>query len=462
MTDIREDIVQHSYEVDTAYNDFPPWLKDRLEWFRDLRFGFFTHWGIYSQWGCIESWPLVEADTWARPDNLACWNRCDQDIKRFQCEYRKLNHTFNPVKFDPDHWADVAEAAGTRYLAFTTKHHDGFCMFDTATTDYRITHPTCPFHAHPRANVTREIFDAFRRKGMGISCYFSKPDWHSPDYWIPGQSAPARTPNYDPITQPQRWERFICYTHAQIRELMSSYGPIDALWLDGGWIRPPEYDLRIDDMAAMARILQPQLILVDRTVTGKHENILTPEQEVPKTPIRRPWETCMTAGTSWSYRPDETYKSSRVIVHTLIDVMSKGGNFLLNVGMAPDGSFPIQAEKILREVGTWVRPHAECIYRSRLLEPYRDGKVRFVARGPWTYALIPLDEGQQPPASVSWAGHLPPPGCPVELLGVGIIPSQIRDGRITLDTANLSTNKSFAWCFRFRAGSARVAGAGSP
>lgn len=185
------------------------WLKQRLEWFQDLKFGFMMHWGPYSQWGCIESWPLVEVDRWARPDDLPAWVERGRDMDRFRRDYWALPAAFNPARFDPRAWAAAAKAAGMKYVVFTTKHHDGFCMFDTRLTDYRITAPDVPFHSNSRSNVVREVFDAFRSAGFAIGAYFSKADWHHPDYWDPSMPATTRNPNYDTLARPEKWERFI-------------------------------------------------------------------------------------------------------------------------------------------------------------------------------------------------------------------------------------------------------------
>jgi len=168
-----------------------PWLGKRLEHFQDLKFGFMMHFGAYSQWGCIESWPLVEEDKWARPDDLPPWVQRGRDIKRFQKDYFDLPKTFNPIHFDPRAWAQAAKGAGMKYVVFTSKHHDGFCMFDTRLTDYRVTATDVPFHSNARSNVVREVFQAFRRENLLIGAYFSKADWHCPDYWDPNR--PART-----------------------------------------------------------------------------------------------------------------------------------------------------------------------------------------------------------------------------------------------------------------------------
>lgn len=256
-------------------------VAPRLEWFQDLKLGFMLHWGPYSQWGCIESWPLVPADAWARPDDLPAWVERGRDLERFRRDYRALPTTFNPVHLDPDRWAEEASAAGMRYVVFTTKHHDGFCMFDTRTTTNRITASHVPFHAHPRSNVVWEVFRAFRDRGFGIGAYFSKADWSHPAYWDPERTITDRNPNYDPLAEPDRWARFVAFTHAHVEDLVTGYGPVDILWLDGGQVRPPQQDIRMDDLVAKARRHQPQLIVCDRTVGGRHEQYRTRSRKSP-------------------------------------------------------------------------------------------------------------------------------------------------------------------------------------
>ncbi|TLY49330.1 MAG: alpha-L-fucosidase, partial [Gammaproteobacteria bacterium] len=182
-----------------------------------------------------------------------------------------------------------------KYVVFTTKHHDGFSMFDTRQTDYRITAPEVPFHSNPRANVAKEVFAAFRAQGFAAGAYFSKPDWHHPDYWAPEWATPDRNVNYDTRKYPQRWQRFVDFTHRQIGELTSQYGPLDILWLDGGWVDsaphphalpgsgevPWPQDIDMPGLAALARKNQPGLIIVNRAVGGRYENYRTPEQEIP-------------------------------------------------------------------------------------------------------------------------------------------------------------------------------------
>ena len=141
-------------------------MWDKLDRFQDWKLGFMMHWGIYSQWGCIESWPLVEADKWARPDDLPPWTERGKDFGRFFRDYVALNKTFNPQKFDPTKWVAAAKDAGMKYVVFTTKHHDGFCLFDTKQTDYRTTDASCPFHTNPKADVVKEVFNTFRAEGL--------------------------------------------------------------------------------------------------------------------------------------------------------------------------------------------------------------------------------------------------------------------------------------------------------
>ncbi len=415
----REDIHLNSSPVEwSEYHNYPQWLKDRLEWFQDLKFGFFMHWGIYSQWGCIESWPLVEEDTWARPDDLPAWKERGYDLARFQHDYFNLNKTFNPQHFNPEAWAALAERAGTKYVCFTTKHHDGFCMFDTQTTDYKITGPDCPFHTNPRANVVREVFDAFRARSFAIWCYFSKSDWHCPYYWDPARPAHDRNPNYDPAAEPERWEQFKQFVYNQIEELLSQYGHVDCLWLDGGQVRPPKQDIRMDLIAEMGRRHQPGLIVADRTVGGMYENIITPEQMIPDEPLGVPWESCLTVGDSWSYRPNDNWKSTRTLVHMLIDTVCKGGNLLLNVGPDPDGDIAPEAVQRLEEIGDWLAVNGEAIYGTRAIAPYKENNVCFTRKGDHAYALVLSEEGEAaPPRQIRLRGLRPALGTPVSLLG---------------------------------------------
>jgi alpha-L-fucosidase len=408
-----------------------PVLAKRLSWFQDLRFGLILHWGAYSQIGCIESWPLVWADRkWANP---AISSR--EAMIEFRQKYFALNRSFNPTAFEPELWARLAKRAGMKYIVFTTKHHDGFSMFDTGMTDYKVTAPACPFSKNPRANVTREIFNAFRAQGFGIGAYFSKSDWHSPYYWDPARWAEDRNPNYDTAAEPERWAKFVEFVHGQVKELMTGYGRVDILWLDGGQVRPPKQDIQMDKLAAMARGFQPHLIIVNRTAGDKYEDYRTPEQEVPEKPLDYVWESCLTMGKQWSYKPDDTYKTTNELIHLLVDIVSKGGNLLLNIGPAPDGTLPSTAVSRLREIGDWMAVNAEAIHGTRPIAPYKEGRVAFTRRGKEVYAIYLASENETAlPEKISVMSLHPAPGSPVRLLGSNArLRWRVEDGASVID-----------------------------
>ncbi len=384
-----------------------PLVLRKLEGWQDLKFGFFVHWGLYSRWGCIASWPLSQAREWKR-STLPVWSEVGQDMDAFRERYWDLNKEFNPVKFDPRQWVELAETAGMKYFVFTTKHHDGFAMFDTQLSDYKITGASCPFGSNPKANVTKELFSAFREKGFMIGAYISKPDWHHDDFWTKDRPAPDRHTNYDVVEEPERWERFVQFTQGQINELMSDYGRIDILWLDGGWVQPRtrNQDIRMDEIAANSRKKQPGLIVVDRTVHGEFENYVTPEQRIPEKALDYPWETCMTMGDGWGYNVNRKYKPTRQIVHMLIDVVSKGGNFLLNLGGSPEGYFHPTGVKQMGEIGEWMKVNGSAIYATRPISPYKSGNICFTMSkdGKRINAILLAEDGERMPGTLTIEG----------------------------------------------------------
>lgn len=363
-------------------------VQQKLAWWQDLKFGLLMHWGAYSQWGVVESWSICPEDEgWTQRHGHG-----SENYFTYLTNYQNLLKTFDPTEFNPDKWAAAAKEAGMRYVVFTTKHHDGFCMFDTHQTDYKITSPECPFHTDPKANVTKEIFSAFRKDGFGIGAYFSKPDWHSPDFWWPYFPPLNRFPNYDEAKYPERWQKFKDYTYNQIKELLGGeYGKVDILWLDGGWVRPhtpeeiKEHPMRNDDVdmpriAKMARQLQPGILMVDRSVGGLYENYRTPEQQVPAHVLPYPWETCMTMGTSWSYKPNDTYKPASELIRLLVKIVAFGGNFLLNIGPDGKGDWDPVAYERLKEIGAWMNINSEGIYNTRPVAPNNEGNLFFTQK----------------------------------------------------------------------------------
>jgi alpha-L-fucosidase len=220
--------------------------------------------------------------------------------------------------------------------------------------------------------------------------------------------------------RPEQWRRFVEFTHSQIQELMTGYGPIDILWLDAGQVRPPQQSIQMDRLVAMARQHQPRLIVVDRTVGGRYENYRTPEQEVPEKPLPYVWETCMTMGDQWSFKPGDNYKSTRRLIHLLVDIVGKGGNFLLNVGPQQEGELPAEAVLRLKEIGQWMQVNGDAIYGTRPLAPYKDGQVVFTRKGKRGYAIyLTKNEDDGLPERVTLSALKPAPNSKALLLGVG-------------------------------------------
>jgi alpha-L-fucosidase len=384
----------HGCSAESSYvQPKDPLIQERLEWFKDQKLALMMHYGPYSQIGVDASWSLSDGDaSWSR--RTVDW---ESDSAAYRKQYVEAYKTFNPIRIQPDKWADFAAENGFRYLIFTTKHHDGFCMWDTALTDYRITAEDCPFHTHKHADIVRSVFDAFREKNIAIAAYFSKPDWHCPWYWAEGMDKPIaadRNPTYDTSAHPEIWEEFVRFTHGQIMELMENYGRIDILWLDGGQVNPHnKQDIRLSEVVARARAIQPWLITADRTVGGENENYITPEQSIPDRVIRVPWESCVTVGTQWGYRFGDSYKSSRYLVKMLIQVVSHGGNLALNVGPQPNGELPPEALRELSGLGAWLKQNGEAIYGTRPWDIPRQDNVYFTKKDSTVYALLPMEEG---------------------------------------------------------------------
>jgi alpha-L-fucosidase len=381
------------------YPDPDTAIQRRLEQWKDLKFGLLMHWGTYSQWGIVESWSICPEDlgwaTGARKPGVA------DNYFDYVKKYEALKNTFNPVKFNPKKWALAAKEAGMKYVVFTTKHHDGFCMFDTKYTDYKITDKGTPFSSDPRSNVTKEIFNAFRNEGFWTGAYFSKPDWHSDYYWWKKFPPADRNANYSIQKYPEQWKKFVDYTHNQINELVTDYGKLDILWLDGGWVKktsdeevknnlneiyegsrwarnPQNQDIDMPRLVKEARAKQPELIIVDRAVPGEQQNYLTPEQHIPENGLPYPWETCMTMARSWSYVPNDVFKPANEIIEKLVDIVSKGGNYLLNIGPGPEGEFDDTAYLRLKQIGAWMKINSEAIYNSRMYSVFGEGeKIRF-------------------------------------------------------------------------------------
>ncbi|MCT4588022.1 MAG: alpha-L-fucosidase [Carboxylicivirga sp.] len=433
---------QAIYEDERYVPETDPLVLEKVKEWQNLKFGLLMHWGSYSQWGIVESWSLCpEEYGWCRrtkgenPDNYFAYKQ----------EYEGLIKTFNPKNFNPDKWAKAAEKAGMKYVVFTTKHHDGFCMFDSKYTDYKITGDDCPFSKNPKSNVTKEIFDAFRAKGMWAGAYFSKPDWHVESYWDPKYPPRDRNVNYEPEANPERWQEYVDFTHNQMLELVSDYGKVDIMWLDGGWVaktpknqitswydaqlknndngylkhRIVNQDIKIDDLVEKMRKKQPGLIVVDRAVHGKNQNYLTPENRVPEKELPYPWESCIISGGGWSHTKNARYMSGREGVQMLVDIVAKGGNLLLNIAPTPEGEWQQGAYDLLKEYANWMDVNSEGIYNSKAMAPYKEDNICMTQQTNGNaYFFYMCDKGEQSmPSEITVTSHQPAKGAVVKLLG---------------------------------------------
>lgn len=391
---------------ETSETYYPPQdsaVREKLRQWRDLKFGVLFHWGLYSIPGIVESWSICSEDVdWIN-------RRRDLNYEDYKRWYRGLKDEFRPTSFDPAEWARIMRDAGMRYMIFTTKHHDGFCMFDTRQTDFSIA--STPFGEEDGRDITAEVLRAFREQGFMTGTYFSKPDWSCPYYWWDQYATPDRRVNYDVSRHPERWQQFRDYTSAQIHELMSQYGPVDILWLDGGWVAAPREDIGLDSIVTSVRRLQPGLITVDRTVSGPNENYLTPERGVPDGQLPVPWESCIPLSNDWGWVPDAPYKSPETVLRTLIEIVAKGGCMLLGIGPDADGRIEPEIQDILHEVGEWLRANGEAVYGTRCTPFYRYGDIWFTASADCTtlYAVYApeREEGVAAPGELSWKVNLP-------------------------------------------------------
>lgn len=292
---------------------------ERLEWFRDQGFGMFIHWSMDSQLGTIISHSMVGAS--------------EDYLSRFF----QLPKTFNPRKFYPQDLAVLAKLAGMKYVVFTTKHHSGFCMFKTATTDFNIMNT--PYGR----DITGELLDAFRAQGVSPGVYFSPDDF----WWLHQNGITLQRGNA--AVQPRNNPGLMKHDLAQVRELLTNYGKIDTIFFDG----------EAQGLRDLAWQLQPEIVVTRGAIQ-------TPEQYVPGVPLEGAWEANLTVGTAWQYQPqNETYKSGGQLISLLVETRAKGGNLLLNVGPKPDGELPIEQEERLREVALWMFVNQEAIYATR-------------------------------------------------------------------------------------------------
>jgi len=331
--------------------DNPMSDEERMEWWQDARFGMFIHWGLYA----------IPAGEWNGETNHGEWIRTTAQIPIEV--YDTLIDYFNPVKFDAEYWVKMAKDAGMKYIVITSKHHDGFCLFDSEYTDFDVM--GSPF----KRDIMKELAKECEKAGVKMCWYHSIMDWHHPDYM------PRRGWETDRSAEGADLDRYIQYMKNQLSELVGDYGEIGVLWFDGEWESTwnHEYGQEVYDYV---RSLQPNIIINNRVDVGRGgmEGLTregeyagdfgTPEQEIPATGLPDvDWETCMTMNDHWGYNEkNKNWKSTEDLIRKLADISSKGGNFLLNVGPKADGTFPDESISRLKEIGEWMGVNGESIY----------------------------------------------------------------------------------------------------
>lgn len=324
----------------------PTRAAECLQWWSEARFGMFIHWGLYAQDGCF----------WKGKDG-----KTEHMMRHLQipiAEYEKIATEFNPVKFNAAEWVGIAKAAGMKYMVITTKHHDGFAMFASPSDDFNIVKRT-PWKRDP----VKELAEACRQQGLKFGVYYSLGrDWHDPDVPTSVKADGSRRsntwdfPDEDKKDFSKYFERKV---KPQVRELLTQYGPIAVLWFD-----TPEKisKAQSEELLAMIRKLQPDCI-VNARIGNRLGDYAVSEQKIPDTGDVQPWETCMTLNGHWGYKKDdEKWKPTETLVRNLIDIASKGGNFLLNVGPTGEGIIPAPSVTRLAQVGEWMRVNGEAIY----------------------------------------------------------------------------------------------------
>lgn len=336
--------------------------EKRMAWFTEARFGMFIHWGLYA---------IPARGEWVRGQ------------ERMSTEsYLRYFAQFDPVDYDPKKWARAAKEAGMKYMVLTAKHHDGFCLFDSALTDFKSTNTKC------KRDLVAEFVEAAREEGLKVGLYYSLLDWHHEDYPHYRDSYHPMRDNPDFGNEGRDFNRYLEYLHGQVRELCSNYGKIDIMWFDFSYDSPlgpmRAETWRGDELVTMVRSLQPDIIIDNRLeVSGEggfgsmwtgepapcHGDFASPEQIIPPEGIQdingkdMVWEACVTMNNNWGYAQyDLHYKPAGMLIKKLVECVSKGGNLLLNVGPDARGNFPAQSVRILKEIGAWMKLNGQSIY----------------------------------------------------------------------------------------------------
>ncbi len=326
----------------------------RMKWWHEAKFGMFVHWGLYS---------LIGRHEWV------------MELEGIPvAEYERLAERFKPKPNAAKEWAKLAKRAGMEYMVMTTKHHEGFCLFNTKLTGYCAPKQACG------RDLVAEYVEAARAEGLRVGFYYSLMDWHHPDGARCAEDEDAR-------------KRFVSYIHGQVRELMTNYGRVDVLWYDVSWPLSAE-GWESAKMNRMVRELQPDIIINNRSKVP--EDFSTPEQHVRGEPAGRAWEACMTMNESWGYhKADDAWKSPRQILRYLITCARDGGNYLLNIGPKPDGSVPEESVRILNDVGKWTAKYGGSIYGAERCDISHSLFANFTRKGNTLYIHVYFWPGKE-------------------------------------------------------------------
>jgi alpha-L-fucosidase len=367
----------HAQEKPTPeYSDAYARLMQRTQWWRDARFGMFIHFGAYA---------VAARGEWVKSNERLTTE-----------QYQQYVDVFNPVDFDAKKWAKLAKAAGMKYAVLTAKHHDGFCMFDSKLTDYKVS------TRFGGRDIVREFLDAFRAEGLKVGLYYSLIDWHHPDYPNVGNHPQRDDKEY--AKRNFNWDNYLKYMHGQVEELVKDYGKLDIMWFDYSFDEYSGEKWKARELLDMVHKYQPDIIVDNRLnqnegtkTTGrmisKYGDFETPEQGIPDEAIVDkygngiPWETCLTINNNWGYfEGDKDWKSPQMIVHALVNCVSKNGNLLLNVGPDGRGNIPAESVRFLTEVGKWMDKNSESIYGCGLAGLNKPDWGRYTRKGDVLYA----------------------------------------------------------------------------
>lgn len=356
---------------------------ERTKWYLDARFGMFIHWGLYA--------------IPARGE----WLRANEEMPKE--EYDKFFDEFTAENYNPKEWARLAKKAGMKYAVLTAKHHDGFCLYDTKLTDFKSTNAPC------KRDLVREFLDAFRAEGIKVGLYFSIIDWRHPDFPHYGDKFHPMRNNEAYKNDDRNFDNYLEYMHGQVRELLTNYGKLDLMWFDFSYDNMKCDTWKADKLIGMVRAIQPWIV-TDNRLEGSAEDagsirtlnptpysgdFASPEQMIPPACIcdeagnPLPWEACITLNNHWGYASrDHHYKSPKLVVRTLVECVSKGGNLILNVGPNAKGEIPKESVEILEKVGDWVQANGDGIYGCTFSKYAKPEWGRFTQKGNKLYAHI--------------------------------------------------------------------------